>query len=315
MEHDRDTALVALAAKQANAFSRVQAFDTGLTEPQIRRRISSQRWCVLAPGVYGLPGFAPQFAQRLWVGHLAAGPSSVVSHEAAAAVYGLTGFPRRLAVVTTAHGNHQRPPDSILHQSTDLAPEHVGVVPGFGALPVTTVARTIVDLSAVTRKARLEVALDDAVVAKLTSVSDVAHLFASIMRRGKRGMRLMATLLDARGDGYVPPQSDLERALFKLLDDIGVRGLQRQYPHPGRMEVEGCVDGAFVPEKLIVEADGRRWHTRIRDIGRDHRRDNEAKRVGWDTLRLLHEDIVGDPEWTAGIIRDTRAARRKLLHA
>ncbi len=315
MRHDLDTALAQLAASQANAFSRAQAMELGYGEPQIQRRVRTSRWLHLAAGVYALPGYAPPYTQRLWAAHLAAGPASVISHEAAAAVHGLTGFPRRLVVVTTAHGNHQRPPGAVLHQSTDLAAEHIARAPGLGALPVTTVARTIVDLAAVTRRSRLEVAIDDAVVAKLTTFSEVSRLFASVMRRGKRGMKTIATLLDARGDGYVPPQSELERALFKLLDDNGIRGLQRQYPHPGRIETQGCVDGAFVPEKLIVEADGRRWHTRIKDIGKDHRRDNEAKRVGWDTLRLLYEDIVGDPGWTLGIVRDTRAARHKLLHA
>jgi very-short-patch-repair endonuclease len=313
MRIDLDTALAQLAATQANSFSRAQVLTLGFTNQRIRSRLAGGRWLHHAPGVYGLAGYAPPFAQRLWVAHLAAGPTSVISHEAAAAAHGLTGFPRRLVVVTTPHGNHQRPPDAVLHQSTDLTPAHTCRVAGFGELPVTSVARTIVDLAAVSRKSRLEVALDDAVVARLTTFSDVTHVFASIMRRGKRGMGLMATLLDARGPGYVPPQSELERAFFQMLEDHGIHGMRRQHPHPGRMETEGCVDGAFVPEKVIAESDGRRWHTRIRDLARDHRRDNEAARQGWQTLRLLHSDIVDEPHGTARLVLDTLEARRAQL--
>lgn len=315
MRQDLDTALGRLAATQANVFSRPQALGLGFSPQVVTRRLGSGRWSHEAPGVYGLPGYAPPFPKRLWVAHLAAGPSSVVSHEAAAAIHGLAGFPRRLAVVTTAHGNHQRPAGAILHQSTDLVDSHVCHVAGFGALPVTSVARTIVDLAAVTRRARLGVVLDDAVVAKLTTYLEVIDLFASIMRRGKRGMPVLAAVLDARGDGYVPPQSELERALFGLLEDRGVRDLVRQYPHPARTEVDGCTDGCFVPEKLIVESDGRRWHTRIQDIGKDHHRDNEALRAGYATLRLLHEHIVGDPDGTFDLVMDTREERRRQLHS
>lgn len=315
MRQDLDTALVALAATQANVFSRGQATELGFTTTMANSRLASGRWLHHAPGVWGLPGYAPPFARQLWVAHLAAGPSSVVSHEAAAALHGLPGYPRNLVVVTTKHGNHQRPPNAILHQSTDLAPSHVGTLPGFGALPVTTVARTIVDLAALTRRSRLGAVLDDAVAAKATSYLEVAELFASIMRRGKRGMGVVAAVLDERGDGYVPPASELERRLLVLLETRGVRDLVRQHPHPGRLMPTSCTDGCFVPEKLIVEADGRRWHTRIKDIAKDRERDNEALRAGYGTLRLLYEHIVGDPDGTFALIMETRAQRRRQLHA
>ena len=315
MGQDLDTALAQFAATQANTFSRAQVATIGFTANQMNGRLRNGRWDFLAPGVYGLPGYAPPYAKRLWAAHLAAGPSSVVSHESAAALHELPGYLRRLVVVTTKHGDHQRPAGAVLHQSTDLVPAHTCRVPGFGELPVTTVPRTIIDLAAVTKRARLGNVLDDAVVAKRTSYLEVAELFAAVMRRGKRGQHVLAAVLDARGDGYVPPQSELERALFDLLRSRGVHDLKRQHPHPGRVRIEGCVDGCFIEEKLIIETDGRRWHTRIRDIRKDHDRDNEALRAGYATLRLLHEHVVGDPDGTFELVMDTRQTRRLQLHA
>ena len=60
-------------------------------------------------------------------------------------------------------------------------------------------------------------------------------------------------------------------------------------------DIDGCVDFGWPEARLIVEADGRRWHTRIADLRRDRERDNQAARAGWQTLRFLHESIDGRP--------------------
>ena len=61
---------------------------------------------------------------------------------------------------------------------------------------------------------------------------------------------------------------------------------------PGTGAVEGVVDAAYPDCRLILEADGRRWHTRVDDLRRDHERDAEAARAGWQTLRFLYEQIT-----------------------
>jgi hypothetical protein len=43
-------------------------------------------WLRVAPGLYALPG-PLSFERRLWIAHLAVGPDSTVSHEAAAALW------------------------------------------------------------------------------------------------------------------------------------------------------------------------------------------------------------------------------------
>jgi very-short-patch-repair endonuclease len=58
-----------------------------------------------------------------------------------------------------------------------------------------------------------------------------------------------------------------------------------------------------------LEPRTRRWHTRIRDLRRDHLRDAEAARAGWQTLRFLYEEIVGDPGNVAATVADVRLAR------
>jgi very-short-patch-repair endonuclease len=60
---------------------------------------------------------------------------------------------------------------------------------------------------------------------------------------------------------------------------------------------------------MLLEADGRRWHTRVRDIRRDHERDSEAARVGWVTLRFVYEQLVSAPDDVAATVADVRQVR------
>ncbi|MGH9113554.1 MAG: hypothetical protein ACRDZN_14850, partial [Acidimicrobiales bacterium] len=60
-------------------------------------------------------------------------------------------------------------------------------------------------------------------------------------------------------------------------------------------------------------ADGRRWHTRIRDLRRDHLRDAEAARAGWQTLRFLYEEICESPGEVVATAADVRRVRSQQL--
>jgi very-short-patch-repair endonuclease len=67
------------------------------------------------------------------------------------------------------------------------------------------------------------------------------------------------------------------------------------------------VDRAYPEAKLILEADGRRWHARAKAISNDHQRDFEAARAGWLMIRLLHEDLSSDPDDVAlGLVETYR---------
>ena len=308
MNTSLDTAVAALACTQHTVFSAAQARALGATRQLMQRRLDAGRWVVHAPGVYGFPGVPQSYLRALWVAHLAVGPASVVSHEAAAALHRLSGYPRGAVVLTAPHGSHPRVAGAVVHQIDDHLPWHLGAVDG---LPVTTVERTLVDLAAVARRGRLERALDGAVAARMVTVVDVGRCLRSVARRGKPGVRLLSGLLDERVSGYVPPASELERALFRLLAEGGEPAPRPQFPFPWRVPGEGRVDAAYPEARLILEVDGRRWHTRMADFARDRDRDNEAARAGWLTVRLLHEDLVASPRETVALVRDVRLGRTR----
>src|SRR5205807_1777024 len=112
------------------------------------------------PGVYRLPGAPVTWKQKVMAAVLAAGPGAVASHKTAAALWGLAGFPPREVEVTLPHGKY-RPG---CHQSRSLERVDVTTIDG---IPVTRVARTLVDLAGAVSDARLEDAIDDALCRRL----------------------------------------------------------------------------------------------------------------------------------------------------
>lgn len=291
---------------QRGVICRRQVLDRGGHDGFIRTQLRSGRWRKVGPGVYVLVGTPPSWEQDLWVSVLAVGHDAVVSHESAGAMHDLSGFARHGQVVTVAHSGWVRVPGTVAHQISDSTADWHMRIDG---LPVTTVARTFVDLAAVSRRLRIRNALDDARAANKVTIEQVGAALAAVARKGKPGVHLLGSVLDELGPGVTMASTALERRLHAVVEHAGLPSLILQYRFPGRQLVQGCVDGAWPDMKLIVEADSRRWHTRIQDLSRDHLRDQEAARAGWQTLRVMYEHLVSDPVGTADMLAATRAAR------
>jgi len=299
------------AGRQAWTIARHQALAIGLTDRMISGRLQSGRWRRVHDGVYTIEGPERPSAQRVWAAVLGAGKGVHVSHETAASLLGAPGFPIGRPVLTDVHGQHHRLDGVVVHQLSDVRPEHRTVDDSTG-LPITTIARTIVDLAAVVHPSRLRFAIDELVASRAVDVHQIASCLADVARRGKPGVRVLARTLDARGPRQRrPPRSWLEREVERLIGAAGLPSPARQLRFPGRMDIDGCVDFAWTECRLILEADGRRWHSRIADLARDRERDNQAARAGWQTLRLLHESIAGDPDDCIRTLAEVYAQRAR----
>ena len=307
-----DHALIELAYTQRGWFTAAQALERGADDMFIIRRLTSGVLVGRHPGVYKPAAYPDSYVGDLWAAHLAAGSTSYVSHEAAAHLHGLAGFGRPQLVLTVPHPGHARLQGVTVHQLTDAHLHELTVIEG---LSVTTVPWTLVDAAASSSKARVRAALDDAIAAHLTSAAEVGTCLTTIARRGKPGVVKLARLLDRYAKGPVPPRSVLERHLVDGLRAANEPLPRLQHPFPGRHPVPGCADGCYVDARLILETDGRRWHTRIADIARDRARDNEAARAGYQTLRFLHEHVVNDIDDVIATIREVRIERLALFAA
>lgn len=292
-----------LAMTQAGVFTCEQAEKLGASKACREQRVANESWLPQADGVYLLRGHRLTFRARLWVAVLACGDGAVVSHEAAAALHGLATFGAERVCVTVRHAKTRVIGSAEIHQSRRLYGEHVTEVDG---LPVTTVARTIIDLAAHYRRGRLEIALDNALAARRVTLDLMCATFDDLASRGRKGTRLMRTLLADRAPGYVAPASVLESLFLRLLRNGGLPRPVLQFPHPNPAFEGMFVDAAYPERRILIELDSRRWHDRSRDHERDRERDVAALNVRWKPYRYTYRQVTEQGDWVLDTIRQAR---------
>jgi hypothetical protein len=165
-----------------------------------------------------------------------------------------------------------------------------------------TVAEMVHDLARREPRALVQRVLEEAVVARKVDLEEIRTLTSRRQESRCPGAGPVARiLLDLDGNGV--PESELERTLGGLLAELGICGAARQASVPWRSAVIGRVDLALPDHRIILEADGRRWHARERDFDRDRARDNEATANGWRVLRFTHRMLRDDLGGCADLIR------------
>ena len=95
--------------------------------------------------------------------------------------------------------------------------------------------------------------------------------------------------------------------MVRVLRDARLDGAVRQANLPWREPGAGRVDFLFPEWKLIVEVDGRQWHTREQAFEQDRARDNAAAAAGWRVLRFTYRMVVDRPEECVAMIRQVAA--------
>jgi hypothetical protein len=157
-------------------------------------------------------------------------------------------------------------------------------------IPVTTPARTLVDLSSVLAVADLARACHEAGIRYGTTPRDVEAILG-----GRRGVSKLRRVL--RGDEHVS-LSALERRFVGLLRGAGLPLPVTNRPAGGR-----CVDCRWVEERLTVELDGYRYHSSRHAWELDRRREREAYARGDDFRRYTYGDVFERPEPMLGELR------------
>ena len=198
----------------------------------------------------------------------------------------------------------------IVHESRDLAP--VDIVTSPRGLPITSPARTIFDLAGVVSQRRLSHVVQTQLATDSPTLDDLHRCFARLARRGRPGVvRLRSILDELTDDGPTMTESELESRVWEGLRLHGICGFVPQFRPPWFDGRRGIVDFGHRAAKVIVEADGRRWHARHETMAQDRRRDRRAALNGWLVVRVMWEDL-GDGsafEELAAIVR-TRLATR-----
>ena len=272
-----------------------QLRELGLTKHAVRRRVEHRRLQRLYPGVYAVGHDALTPDSRRLAAVLACGPGALLSHRAAGAAQGLLSSAPQFEV-TVPHGRKSKP-GIVIHRSRLIHPDDRSSVRG---IPVTSVARTLVDLADVLSEERLARAVHEAEVQRVFDLGALEAVAARLP--GRRGRHKLSRVLAA----YQPEphflRSEAERRFKRLCE-------RHSLPRPRfNVYIAGQeLDVWWEDVQIAVEIDGAEVHHTRRAFQEDRARDRRLAAQAIRVVRVTSRDLEDDARLAAEL-RAIRAA-------
>jgi hypothetical protein len=286
-----DHAIAAVANRQGGTIARRQLDALEMSASAIDRRIRAGRLHPLHRGVYAVGHEAIAVDGRRWAAILACGPGAVLSHRPAGAAWELRSS-RAAIIDVTVPATGLAPRRGIrLHWRPSLPADECTTLEG---MPITTPARTLLDLAASGLRGRaLEAAVDVAERRRMIDFADLHELLARYP--GRPGTpSLKAVLARYRGGDT---RSELEIIVAELCD-------AHDLPRPlENCVIEGKVRDFFWPHaRLVVEADSYSWHRSPSALDDDRERDVELTLASYRSLRFTWHQATRRRTYVAAAI-------------
>ena len=260
-----------LATRQHGLITRAQLLGAGVSARTATRWVESARLIRIHAGVYAVGHRNPHPVAVTMAAVLACGPGAAAGQASAGALWGPLPFPPLPEVVAP---RQKRRPGIITHRSRTLSP---AVIRRQYGVPVTSVARTIIDIAPRLRDEDLVRFIDEVRHRALLGPHDLADLAGAHRRIGR--------LVDPAGN---PTRSRFEQRFLALC-----RRHRLPAPQTNRRILPGIeADIVFLPERVIVELDSWRDHRSHARFVADRARDRRTAAAGFVTLRYPWEAVT-----------------------
>jgi very-short-patch-repair endonuclease len=292
-----DEVLGRIAGSAHGVVTRAELLRAGITPEQIRQRLRKGALLREYRGVYRVGHRAPSLEAHYLAAVQACGEGALLSGRAAARLWGLVKVttPPTPEVITPT----QRRVNGIAtHRARRIAPTDATRLRG---IPVTTVARTLVDLARVMLVDDLARACHEAQVRHRTTPVEVETVLARLPSSPGAG-KLRRIL---HGDVRLT-LSRLEARFLVRLREAGVA-----LPETNRRVGGWWVDCRWPERRLTVELDGYRYHHSRHAWEQDRRREREARARGDEFRRYTYGDVFDDPRFMLAELRALLSHRRK----
>lgn len=289
------------AAAQHGVVTRAQLRSAGLSDSQVSYRVRTKRLHRIHRGVYAVGHRRLALEGRRMAALLACGQNAVMSHRTAGDAWDIRrSASGRIDVTVPARARRLPPPPVTLHRS-DL--RHGAETTTCGGIPVTTPARTLLDLAAVLPRSSLERAMERAETLRLFDLTSVQAVLLAHPRRA--GSRALAAILESWSPAALT-RSELEERFLVLCARAAI-------PRPlvnvrvGPYEV----DFLWRRERVVVETDGHAHHGTRAAFERDRARDAALQAAGYRVIRFTYRQVTREPGVVARVLRSVLSDGRR----
>ena len=288
-----DQALAELSLGQNGAFGLDQLLALGLSARAVHTRRAMGRLHRIHHTVYSLVPKKLLKRDGLYMAAvLACGDGAVLSHRSAAALHGLRDWGHTKIEVTVPRRSARRHEGIKVHRSTTLTDKDVTAV---NNIPCTSIARTLLDLAEVITHRQLERAFDQAEI--LQAPLDIVSVLDQVARNPTRpGTKSVRRVLTEHYIGHTATANENEEALLAITRPLGI-------PDPECNKFLVLDDGGpaikadfmWRDRRVIVEADGRKWHNTRQRFESDRVRDQRLIAAGWKVIRTTWKQMTFRP--------------------
>jgi len=275
-----EVTIARLAGRDDDVIARSSLLHEAVTSTAIDDRVRSGRLRPMHPGVYFAGHGEPSRLQAHRAAVLACGATAVLRRASAGELWRMLSAHPGPPEVLCAGARRRGPAGVALARTAHLPPNEVTAYRG---IPVTTPARTLLDLAAADHPG-LEHALNEALALRLVRRDGLESLAAA----GRRGSaRLRSLLTDSAGYTH----EGAERLLRSLVRRAQVPRPLFNYRLLGRDR-----DAVWPEHRLVLEVDSFAVHGSRLAFERDRRRDQELAAHGYRTVRVTWRQLVEEPE-------------------
>jgi hypothetical protein len=286
-----------LAADEWGVVTRAELLDAGVSVDQIVQRVRSGYLIAEYRGVYRVGHSAPSPEARYLAAVKACGAGAVLSGRAAGWMLGLLKCSPPPPEVTTPT---ERRRDGI--RTRRCRSMHAREHTTHRGIPITTVPRTLVDLSAEVDVEELSRACHEAGVKYRTTPRQVNAVLTR--RRNPPGSAKLRAVISGATKVSL---SKLESGFLKFL-----KAAFLPLPETNRRVGTKRVDCRWPGHQLTVELQSYRFHNSRRAWEQDYRREREARERGDEFRRFTYADVFEDQGYMLGELRTLLSATRSI---
>lgn len=278
-----DVHIAELAGRQFNRVSRAQLVVLGMSKEAIAHRVAAGRLVIVEQGVFALAPALPHDPWGRWMEATLTAPETVLTHGSGAAAWGFWRLERRVEVVTRpGSGGPRRHGGLLVHRSSTLDGDRTFL----RGIPITTPARTLLDLAVKASERALARAVREAVRLELTNLKELGDILGR--HRGRRGSRRLASVIASYAG--LPLERARSGAEIRALEIL--RSAGHELPNLNHRIAGEEADLSWPAQRLIVEIDGGPFHL---DEGEDARKQALWEVAGWRVRRIEANDVYESP--------------------
>lgn len=267
-----------IGAREDGVISRARLRELGVSRGELRGLVARGQLHPRFPGVYAIGHGNLTKNGHLRAALLTSGAGSFLSHRGALMVHGLQAFSQK-AIEVTVLAKHTPKRRGLRTHRIDREPDDGEIVERFG-LRYSSLPRALIE------------------IAPTTSVEELMRLITAAVRKRLFDKEAMTAALDRRhkcGPGLAKLRAALGRYLdpedrtsgLELSFDVHARADARIPAYEKNVRMGGFeFDCRWSEQRVLLELDGRPYHTAIEDTERDHRKLNWAQAHGWMVCKI-----------------------------